>query len=163
EGRFAVFGSHSRNSACDAKGARRRFFIANLQGDAFEMEGELVQSSKITCARLFGDRLDDPDLAAVCEAIDMAEGSADAIDDEFDDSDGGAEAEQRAVDACSIAAPFNLEGAFTADSRIWVGLRSPLVALPNGRRAAVLLRLAGSDAFVFDDAVLIDLDGQGVR
>ncbi len=160
---FAVFGSHSRNSACDAKRARRRFLNVRLDGDALEVESELVQSSKITCARLFGDKADDPNIQAVCQAIDSAEESADAIDDEFDDSDGGADAEIRAEAACAEAAPFNLEGAFTADSRTWVGLRSPLVESSNGRQAAVLLRLVDTTAFVFDRAVLLDLGNRGVR
>lgn len=158
DGRFAVFGSHSRNSRCDAKGPRRRFMIARLSSDAIEIEGELVQSEKITCERLFGNLADDPHHQTICETIETAEDAADEIDDLFDKSDGGDNAQGEAEVGCSAASPFNLEGSFAVDSRVWVGLRSPLV-----NASAVLLRLAGASAFSFDRAVLLDLEGRGVR
>ena len=165
--RFAVFGSHSRNSTCDAKGARRRFVIVSAHSGDLRAERAVVQSRKVKCSRIFEGIADQETVQAICQAVERAETQADAIDRAFDESDGGDEAQARAVADCNKAAPFNVEGAFADtrgdDSRIWVGLRSPLVTAADGRKLAVLLRLRDSKSFVFDRAALLDLGGRGIR
>ena len=165
--RIVLFGSHSRNSTCDAKGSRRRFLVGAHADGEFRAEGELIQTKKIRCSRIFDEPEANPTIQAACATIDEAETLAEEIDARFDDSDGEEDAGARARAECAEAAPFNAEGAVTlqqeGETRVWVGLRAPLVQTPDGRRAAVLLRLKDLDEYVFDRVVLLDLGGRGVR
>jgi hypothetical protein len=96
-----------------------------------------------------------PVLKAVGDAIDQAEAQANRAAQSQDKS------------ACEAASPFNIEGsvaipAATGGAKVWIGLRSPLVSYA-GRRWAALLRLERPDALGFDQAMLLDLGGRGVR
>lgn len=156
---IAIFGSHSRNSACDTKKKRRQYLHAELQESTL-VEGSLppVKSKKHSCKRLFGRPLDElkGTLRSVCDAIETAEGEAEAA---FALSD---EVDQR--EACSSSAAFNLEGAVAVpaengDLRVWIGLRAPLV----DNKAVLLRQISSRETFQFDIAVLVDLGGFGVR
>jgi hypothetical protein len=158
-GEIAVFGSHSRNSECEAKGKRRQLLHARLSADRMEAGSVPPVNSKApTCERLFGASPDDLEgpLAWVCAAVLESEESAEAAERE-----GSRDAR---IAACGDTPAFNLEGAVAVPAgagspRLWIGLRAPLVD-----RHAVLLRLAPEPgALRFDAAAFLDLGELGVR
>ncbi|MEM7024556.1 MAG: DUF3616 domain-containing protein [Pseudomonadota bacterium] len=157
DGEVLIYGSHSRNSACETRGKRRRYLHASLDnGELVEGSRPLVSSKKHSCKRLLGDKRDDLDgtMRQVCDVLERAEEAADEVEDLPEDEQ---------ASACSAAAPFNLEGAVAVPdddgARVWVGLRAPLV---DGK--AVLLRQKRKrKEFEFNAAALLDLDGFGVR
>jgi hypothetical protein len=142
-----VVGSHSRNTSCEAKGGRQRLRrLARRQDgtlketgfldseaawkEAMMHGGERCLSSLFTSPAPSGAR-------AACAALVAAER----------DASGG---------RCEV---LNVEGAFGAGSRLWLGLRAPLV---EGR--ALLLRLVrGLDELRFDRVALLDLEDRGIR
>jgi hypothetical protein len=148
-----VAGSYSRSSSCQPKSKRRRMRILSWNGEKLEstrafgtsdaewahitrsVEG--CQAALLTKPEIAGGR-------AFCEALVAGENAATA-------------------GSCTA---LNIEGAaaVTAESsgersRVWLGLRSPLV---EGR--AALIRLTpGLDEFKLDRIRLIDLGGRGIR
>lgn len=120
------------------------------------LQGSLSVTPELSAAALLGrNAASSPVLRAVGAAIDHAEARADSA------------AKKQDTSACEAAAAFNIEGAVAipgpaGEARVWVGLRSPLVTL-DGKTWAVLLRLERPDVLVFDQAVLLDLGGRGVR
>ena len=165
-GEVVVFGSHSRNTRCRARGNRRRFLRGRLTADGFvaSSDGVVRMNKKISCDALFGHISDNkPLLASVCERVDAVEQTADKIWDS-EDSD------EDKVEACNEAQPFNAEGAVAisdaAGEAVWVGLRSPLLppaSVGGGNDMAILLRMKDLDDYTFDAAALVDLGGTGIR
>jgi uncharacterized protein DUF3616 len=144
-----VVGSHSRNSQCERKKNRqslRRLAMANgtLQETAFldsaaawkkAMEGGGEQ-----CVTTLFASPAPAEAGSVCEALVAAEKKA---------ASGGT--------GCEV---LNIEGAFgTADGRLWLGLRAPLV----GNQAVLLRLVSGFAELRFDRVALLDLEGRGIR
>lgn len=166
-GEVVVFGSHGRNSRCEIRGNRRRFFRGRLAADG-RLDGTAVVAmrGRISCERLLGPPFDDESLlGAFCERVDAVERTA----DEVGDSRGSDEERE---DACEAAQAFNAEGAVAAPDgargAMWIGLRSPLLRAAGAdggdpREMAVLLRMRGLDEYVFDAAAVVDFGGGGVR
>jgi hypothetical protein len=160
-----IFGSHGRDRACGPEGKRRRFLRARFQDGRLKALGEgIVKSKKISCTRLLeGSSAGGSMAQAVCDAIDAAEETADAVNERRKKTKARARAEKE----CEKASPFNLEGAVAVEQRegtqVWVGLRSPQVEFGGGAPKAVLLRLAALDTFGFNSAALVDLNGRGIR
>jgi hypothetical protein len=166
--RVLVMGSHSRNTKCEAKKKRRRFVELTLPGDETALI-PVVNSKKIKCSRLFdGPPSSDAAFQAACAAIDDAEERAGELETRLEQGDINADA---AKAECDQILPFNAEGAVAVGegdtTRVWVGLRAPLVAeLPNDsehRDLAILVRMKRRDAWTFDRVALLDLDGRGIR
>jgi hypothetical protein len=151
-----LLGSHSRSSSCEVKDKRQRLMRVSDWGQGPVLEGSLSQTSELSATAVLGSNpTSSPVLKAVGEAIDHAEAQADRA------------AKQKDVSACAAASAFNIEGAVaipgaTGDVKVWIGLRSPLVSYA-GKTWAALLRLERPDALRFDQAILLDLDGRGVR
>src|SRR5574341_2193258 len=155
ESRVLIMGSHSRNSTCETKQKRRRFVQATVLRDKLEPRGQMVESPEIKAKNLFEgvDLTSNNNLAAVGRTIDEAEANAKRAE--------GNKA------ACDKANAFNAEGAVaipdgTSSPRVWIGLRSPVVHL-EGKKYAVLLRMAGLDTYQFDGAAFLSLGGRGIR
>ena len=141
-GEVLMYGSHSRNQACERKAARRRYVSMRLQPPTVVAGAiEVVRTKKtFDLAKAFPDDAMG-DLQMVRETIKATEANADT--------------------QCEGA--FNVEGAVAlpgaSDDEVWVGLRAPLV---DGK--AVLVRhKAGLKALEFDAARFVDLDGWGIR
>lgn len=151
-----LLGSHSRNSACEIRETRRRLMLVSDWGKSPPLQGSRSVTPELSAAALLGrNAASTPVLQAVGAAIDRAEALADRA------------AKQKDASACEAAAAFNIEGAVAipgsaGEARVWVGLRSPLVTLA-GKTWAALLRLERPDVLGFDQAVLLDLGGRGVR
>ncbi len=154
-----VWGSHGRNSVCEAKDKRRRFAVLGL-ADGKPDAARMVQSPPIDCTALLAPLTgSDPVAAAVCATIGEAERQARHL------AGSGTKAE------CEKASPFNAEGAMavpgSSGAKTWIGLRAPLLAVhpsdPARRGLAILLRLKDLSAFAADRIALLDLDGRGVR
>lgn len=163
-----VMGSHSRNTKCESKKKRRRFVHITLARDD-AVHAPVIQSKKIKCSHLFEDLPPgDAALQAVCAAIDNAEKQAGELEKRLYQGAVNAEA---AKAECDRILPFNAEGAAVIEegnaTRVWVGLRAPLVGgLPGDqehRNLAILLRMKGIDNWTFDRVALLDLDGRGIR
>lgn len=141
-GEVLIYGSHSRNNACERKEKRRRYVSMKLQqGMVVAGEIELVRTKEdFDLVNAFPQDATG-DLQEVRQAVKAAEAEADT--------------------RCEGA--FNVEGAVAlpgpSGDEVWVGLRAPLV---NGK--AVLVRhKAGLKALEFDAARLVALDGWGIR
>ena len=149
-------GSHSRNSSCEIRDARRRLMLVRGWGEGPLIEGSHSASPELSAAALLVRNTEaSPVLKAVGEAIDQAEAQADRA------------AKMKDASACDAAAAFNIEGAVAipgaaGDVRAWIGLRAPLVSY-DGKTWAALLRLERPDALGLDQAMLLDLGGRGVR
>lgn len=161
-----VFGSHSRRSDCTR--AKKRLRVARVPlGAGPRPEATLVaRSGEGDWASRLADCTSEllpvagdgapADLARrVCAAIRAAEEAADAASGK-EDCPGEA---FNIEGAASIPAPRDGGG---RESRVWLGLRGPLV---DGK--AVLLRVAPLDAssgrLAFDGVALLDLRGHGIR
>ena len=144
-----VVGSHSRNRRCEADEDRQRLRRLSLRQDGtlqattgvLDSERAWTRAMENGGAQCVATLFVQPAPAwagQVCEAFVAAEREASS-------------------QSCKV---LNIEGAFgTADGRLWLGLRSPLV---DGR--AVLLRLVPDLAeFRFDGVALLNLDGRGIR
>ena len=162
-----VFGSHGRNSRCEARDNRRRFLRGRLTTDGWISSGPVVaMRERISCGRLLGDGFgDDGILGAFCERVDAVEQIAEEIG-----RSGGSDEERE--EACEGAQAFNAEGALAvrsaAGEAIWIGLRSPLLPVAGAdgggvRAMAVVLRMRGLDEYAFDAAAAVDFGGGGVR
>lgn len=151
-----LLGSHSRNSSCEIKVKRRRLMLVSDWGKGPALAASLSQTAELSAAALLGDQAtSSPVLKAVGVAIDHAEAQADRAARKKDEA------------ACAAASAFNIEGAVAipgaaGDTKVWIGLRSPLVTYA-GKTWAVLLRLKSPDALGVDQATLLDLGGRGVR
>ena len=160
-------GSHSRNTRCEPKENRRRFLVARYEaGRLVPKSPAPIQTERIRCQELFGDTGRSQVLRPICDAIDAAEGQADAIVARLESAKASerTEAEAQGKAACNAVGAFNIEGAVGIPRpngpEIWVGLRSPLVDAGAARRHAALLRLTGTDKLYFDAGVLLDLGGR---
>jgi hypothetical protein len=155
-----IFGSHSRNSKCAIKDKRRRFLQAQLSGNQLKLIGELVKypqkDVKLESQILFKgvDISKNEILSDVSRDIEQAESKANQAM--------MLTTEQEQKNACQEINAFNAEGAVAVASRVWVGLRSPLVS-EDSKDYAVLLRMANVDNYQFDGAALVDLRGRGIR
>lgn len=158
-GDLLVMGSHSRDSTCEAKDKRRRFMVIS-HANGHPVAARKVVSPPIDCRTLLGTMTGtDPIVAAVCKTIDEAERLAGQV------AGAGTKAD------CENAGPFNAEGAMAlpgpTETKVWIGLRSPLLATypsdPKRRDLAILLRLKDLKSFTIDRIALLDLNGRGVR
>lgn len=145
-----VVGSHSRNSRCEARENRQR-----LRRLAVRQDGTLQATGFLDSAATWKRAMEDggarclatlfaqpapAGAGPVCEALVAAEKEA---------ANGGERCEA-----------LNVEGAFgTADGRLWLGLRAPLV----GGRAALLRLVPGFAELRFDRVALLGLEGRGIR
>ena len=150
-----VLGSHSRNKRCEARENRRRFAVGRVTPGGFETTSRVKTEAKVRGGILFGGVPTDPLRKAIHDRINQTEDKADEI--------------KKTEQACmAIHPPFNIEGAAYIESGpgkgAWVGLRSPLLAWgADEKEHAILLRMKSFEKFHFDDAVLLDLNGWGVR
>ncbi len=161
-----VFGSHSLRSDCTR--AKKRLRVARVplgagprpKATLIARSGERDWAARLVdctteLVRVAGDGAPAELARRVCAAIRAAEDAAVAASSK---------------ETCPGDA-FNIEGAASipaardgggTESRVWVGLRGPLV---DGK--AVLLRVAPLDAsdgrLTFDGVALIDLRGHGIR
>lgn len=155
-----ILGSHSRNSKCGIKNKRRRFLQAQLSGNQLKPMGKLVKypqkDVKLESQILFKDvdLNNNQILSAVSRAIDETETKANQAM--------MLTTKEEQKDACQEINAFNAEGSVAVSSRVWVGLRSPLVS-KESKDYAVLLRMASLDNYQFDGAALVDLEGRGIR
>ena len=152
---FLIVGSHSRNSRCETKTKRQRWVQARISDDSIQPINEVVQTPKIDSQILFNeeDINSDKIIQAVAKAIDNAEQAANSA--------------EGSRQACSTTNHFNIEGAVAIDNNsaepsIWMGMRSPIVAL-EGKNLAILLHLKEIDNYQFDRVALLDLGGRGIR
>ncbi|MBK7467663.1 MAG: hypothetical protein IPJ43_13130 [Saprospiraceae bacterium] len=159
-GKIVAFGSHSRNSVCVPQKKRQRFgVIDRLTGKSANVA--VTQSGPIDCDSLFGKPLpDQPLIRSACQAIAAAEKAAEKA----------AEQGAKAKKECNQAHAYNAEGAVNVSTTktpdIWIGLRSPLLPHPAGKKGvdlAMLLHLRGLEAYAFDRVAALDLGGFGVR
>lgn len=170
DGRILVVGSFSRNSACEQKANRARFMWVEGDGEGGLRELSLIRNpgalhalEDVTeCLETLFESPAPPLAREVCEALGEAERLARTSE--------GEQCETLNIEA-AVGLPAALSSKLSdsakagdgagesAAGRIWLGLRSPLV---HGN--AVLLRMSpGHDAFRFDQVVLLDLDGNGLR
>ena len=157
EGRVLVLGSHSRNSQCKQRPARRRLLQARYADGELYADGlPAGQSPAHRCGGLFvGAIRDDPLVRRICRAIQRSEVAADAA---------SAKTKKKRAVACRSVSPLNAEGVAavtraTGGVDVWVGLRAPLV---DGK--AVLLKQASEpNRFRFEAALLVDLSSRGIR
>lgn len=155
-GELIIYGSHSRNKRCKAKGKRRIFAHGILKANELgKGSNKPVKSDTHSCARLFGDELD-PEMQSVCKAIEGSEEHA----EQARIRPTRKEKEQ----ACEADPAFNLEGAVAvphADGppRVWIGLRAPLV----DNQAVLLRQKKKRKAFEFNAVAFVDLGGRGIR
>lgn len=151
-----LLGSHSRNSLCRVRESRNRLMLVEDWGAGQPLQLRLSETPAVSAAVLLGSNAAaSPVLRAVGAAIDRAESAADRA------------AKEKKATACEAASAFNIEGAVAiprpdGQSRVWIGLRSPLVSV-DGKTWAALLRLERPDVLRFDQAMLLDLGGRGVR
>jgi uncharacterized protein DUF3616 len=150
EAEVVVVGSHSRNSRCEPKENRQRLRRlamgpdGTLQATAFLDSAaawkKAMEGGGEPCVTTLFASPAPAEAGRVCEALVAAEKKA---------ASGGT--------GCEV---LNIEGAFgTADGRLWLGLRAPLVDCH-----AVLLRLVpGFAELRFDRVALLDLEGRGIR
>ena len=166
--KIIVFGSHSRNSKCEAKKNRRRFASISITETGISIDN-FVKSQKITCERIFGTQANSQSLLhAICREIEQAEEQAKVIEKKLEDEEIKSK-EARLL--CNKVAPFNAEGALALakndSTNIWIGLRSPLLSAhpdsPEYSNLAILLRLKNLSEYSFDNITLLDLGGRGVR
>ena len=134
------------------KADRQRFLRAQVKGQEIIPLGPLGQTTAISSRQLIdGEALaKSKPLQELAKAIDQAEGAADqATKDE---------------EACDRAQAFNIEGAVYLKDKdsVWLGLRSPLVSM-GGKEWAVLAKLKNPNKIQFDQVVLLDLEGRGIR
>ena len=153
-GKKEVFmvGSHSRNKSCEVKENRQRFLRAKVTEKAIIPLDSLGQTTAISSQLLIdGAALaKSKPLQKLARAIDQAEVAANqATGNEM---------------ACDCAQAFNIEGAVYLKDKdsVWLGLRSPLVSM-GGKEWAVLARLKNLNKIQFDQVVLLNLEGRGIR
>ena len=166
-----IFGSHSRNSQCEAKKKRRRIASVDL-GTGGAAQGTVKDKKRLTCDNLFvATARSDSIVKAACNLITRTEKAADDIEKALDEK---RLTKAHARDQCNSLAPFNAEGAVTVPGSggtdIWVGLRSPLLdqhpdptVQPVASALAMLLHMPDSSTYQFDRVALLDMDGRGVR
>ncbi len=150
-----IFGSYSRNSKCEISKNRQRFLQAQVLNDSIKPISNAIQTDKINSQILFTPEAlkTNKILQAVAQAIDEAEKSADLA--------------QEDKEACQKANAFNAEGAVAVpqggvEPEVWLGLRSPLISL-EGKAWATLLKMKNLNQYQFEQVVLLDLEGRGVR
>ncbi|HEY8515739.1 MAG TPA: DUF3616 domain-containing protein [Candidatus Binatia bacterium] len=153
-----AFGSHGRDSKCRLREERAGVARVRLRDLATELltsgkhwrrrlehcDGELIVHTTDPARRA--------QRSAVCDAIVAADRASEKVAGSEDECPGDA---------------FNIEGAAAVPgengtSRIWIGLRAPLV-----ERRAVLLRLVPEIVrdgnIAFDAVATVDLGGRGIR
>ena len=148
-----MVGSHSRNKSCEVKPNRQRFLRAQVKEKDIIPLDSLGQTKAISSQLLIdGEALaKSKPLQKLAKAIDQAELAANqATDNQM---------------ACDHAQAFNIEGAVylkDKEDSVWLGLRSPLVSM-GGNEWAVLARLKNLNKIQFDQVVLLNLEGRGIR
>jgi len=166
-GEILVFGSHSRNVACDIKKKRKKFGKIDLAGSKTTIVGNL-KSKSVTCSSLYTGKAKDASILAACKQIDTADQNATAIDNSRKKKQ---ISELEAKERCNFNSAFNAEGAVAfkgeTDNELWIGLRAPLLQThpeqPKKKNLAILLQLENSDSFTFDRVAFVDLDERGIR
>jgi len=146
-----VVGSHSRNSKCEEKENRQRLRRLARKPDGTLQEtaptldsvaawDKAMEGGGEQCVTTLFAQPAPADAGLVCEALVAAEKEA-------------ANDKKR----CKV---LNIEGAFgTADGRLWLALRAPLV----GNHAVLLRLVPGLAELRFDRIALLDLEGRGIR
>jgi hypothetical protein len=154
DGRIVAFGSHSRNTKCQAEPDRRTFgVIDQLANESASVS--VTKTKSMDCDALFGaDRAKTSRSEAACKAIKKAETAADkAANDE---------------EKCNDAHAYNAEGAVNVSKTgvpdIWIGLRAPLLKAPTENLGlAILMHMKTLGAYSFDKVAALDLKGFGIR
>jgi len=78
--KILVFGSHSRNSQCEARKGRRRLAMAQVAANGARLSGT-VQAKAVDCDHIFIRAwAQDQDLTVACDVIRSAEEKADAFE-----------------------------------------------------------------------------------
>lgn len=159
-----AIGSHGRNRGCEAKKVRAR--VARIAG------------SPPTATRVAGDEGWKKSLAHCSAALialgdDGAEGPAARLREQACDVIAEQEARAEAYatehpdEKDCPATPFNVEGAVhVADggrTRVWVGLRAPLLASGKALLLRIVLPEKPDEHLTFDGIAAIDLQGQAIR
>ncbi|BBD62709.1 hypothetical protein NIES2109_55590 (plasmid) [Nostoc sp. HK-01] len=154
ENQVLIFGSYSRNTKCEVKKKRQRFLQAQVLNQSIKSTSNAIQTDKINSETLFVPEVlkKNKMLQAVAGMIDETEKSANL-----------AQADQQ---ACQKANAFNVEGAVAvpwgSQAETWLGLRSPQASV-EGKTWAILLKLKNLNQFQFEQVVLLDLEGRGIR
>ena len=169
--KILIFGSHSRNSKCQAKKKRLRFATVQISSAGAKVV-QKVQSKKIQCDRLFGEiSSKDSVLQSVCRAINNAEKKAKKLEEKLKGRDLSKKQEEQAKARCNEILPFNAEGSVAIPGKngtdVWIGLRAPLLPKhpdqPEHKNLAMLLHMKDLTAYEFDKVTLLDMDGRGIR
>ena len=164
-GRIVAFGSHSRNTKCQAEADRKTFGVIKQ----LTKKSALVQITTTTsmdCDTLLGANRAKTSLSeAACSAIVEAEKAAKQVEDSFE---ARKLSEDEAERQCNTKEAYNAEGAVNVAKKgkpnIWIGLRAPLLPpRAETNRLAILMHLKGLDAYSFDKVAALDLDGHGIR
>jgi hypothetical protein len=154
DNRVLIFGSYSRNSKCEVKKNRQRFLQAQVLTQSIKSTSNAIQIDKINSQTLFAPEVLKKNklLQVIAGTIDKAEKSANLA--------------QGDKEACQKANAFNVEGAVAipseSEAQVWLGLRSPLASLED-KTWAILLKLENLNEYRFEQAVLLDLQGRGIR
>jgi hypothetical protein len=159
-----VFASHSRNTKCEVKPKRRQFGKVSLS----KAQTSVVDTKKITCEHLFGNRALDAPMKAACAAIEAADEKATQIDVAMK---ARKITEDVAKADCDAVNAYNAEGAVAIHTpkgaEVWIGLRAPLLpahpSQPEKKHLAILLHMKDLTAYTFDRVAFLDLGGRGVR
>lgn len=165
DGRIVAFGSHSRNTKCQAEPDRRTFGVI----DHLTKKSATVGVSKqppIDCDALFGEnRPEGSKIEAACSAIDEAEKKAKPVGEQ---SNKGKISDDEAKAQCNLSNAYNAEGAVNVSKTgvpdIWIGLRAPLLLAPTENLGlAILMHMKTLGAYSFDKVAALDLKGFGIR
>ncbi len=155
DNRVLIFGSYSRSSQCEIKKNRQRFLQAQVLNKSIKPISNAIQTDTINSQTLFAPEAlkKNKILQAVAQVIDEAEKSADLA--------------QEDKEACQKANAFNVEGAVAVpqvgtEPEVWLGLRSPLISA-EGKSWATLLKMKNLNQYQFEQVVLLDLEGRGIR
>jgi len=156
--RLLILGSHSRKKSCKTVLDRRKILVADIRADKLHPLQRPTETRVLTAKDLVPPEAQEHSkiLRAFANAIEVTEGLAEHA----------RIAEDR--DACEHSGAIDIEGAAavhrssTEPPAVWVGLRKPLLAWA-GSSLAILLRLADAHELRFDQVVLLDLGGRGIR
>jgi len=152
-----IFGSHSRKKNCKPVMDRARFQVAQIAPGVLRTPVRFVQTPRGDAAALLNVEAGagSPILRALAEALTKAESLAEQARQTKD------------RDACDQANALDIEGAAALGTAhgtpaLWVGLRKPQLAFAD-HNWSVLLRLENLTRTRFDQVILLDLKGRGIR
>ncbi len=150
-----LFGSHSRKKNCKPVRDRERFQVIRMTLEGLQAPDRFVQAPPGGAAELLkaDAKAASPLLRALALALEEAESRAKQA------------RRDRNRGACDKANAIDVEGAVAIGNgsrEVWVGLRKPQVTLA-GKTWSVLLRIENLQRTRFDQVVLLDLQGRGIR